>query len=312
MSQKSKPCRFFQQGSCKFTEDQCRFSHQLNITTSQQIPSGKQDPARVLADKIKYVPPNKKKPNSTVNTGNTENRNSDEYGLEKAPHRRHKKNTESFEPNYEPADMRVLVEVAGKKKTTHLQFQSKDVVVVPDLFCSEEDLTIHQKLLDEMDRCGIDSDRLWKLWHGDTHLIADDHTRFKERCPTFLKILNRIEEYFGMEIKATRFNLYRDDNDFKPFHHDAAAIDPEKAKVQNMTVGVSFGRTREIAFQDAKEPQGHRRVVSFPLPNGYTYCFAKDINTTWRHGVSAIPEGKKTNQSRISLIAWGSVKQESV
>ena len=299
MSQKSKLCRFFQQGSCKFTEEECRFSHQM---ISQSTPNiKKEDPARILADKIKYVSV-KKKPIED-----------NEYGLDKESFKRkHKKNTESFEPNYDPADMRVLVEVAGKKKTTNLEFQSKDVIVVPDLFCSEDDLTIHQKLLNEMDRCGIDSDRLWKLWHGDTHLIADDHTKFKERCPTFLKILDRIEEYFGMEIKATRFNLYRDDNDFKPFHHDAAAIDPEKAKVQNMTVGISFGRTREIAFQDAKEVQGHRRVISFPMPNGYTYAFGKDINVNWRHGVPAIPENRKINQSRISLIAWGSVKQESV
>jgi hypothetical protein len=313
MSQKTKPCRFFQQGFCRFTDQECKFSHQNNSqdkqTDKQQVNTvPRQDPARMFADKLRYV---SKRNDYDEYSENKTQENKTKEQIEKT-HRRNKKNTESFEPNYDPADMRVLVEIAGKNKVSRLKFQSKDVVIVPDLFCEVDDLSIHEKLLDEMNRCGIDSDCLWKLWHGDTHLIADDHTKFKERCPTFLKILNKIEEYFGMDIKATRFNLYRDDNDFKPFHHDAAAIDPEKAKVQNMTVGISFGRTREIAFQDAKEPQDHRRVVSFPLPNGYTYCFAKDINTYWRHGVSAIPEDQKTNQSRISLIAWGSVKQKSV
>jgi hypothetical protein len=143
-------------------------------------------------------------------------------------------------------------------------------------------------------------------------LIADDSTRFKEKCPTFMKVLDKIRDYFGMDIKATRFNLYRDDKDHKPFHFDASAIKPEKAKIQNITVGVSFGRTREIAFEDALEPKRHRRVVSFPMPNGSTYAFCKDINVNWRHGVPAIPLDKIRNQSRISIIAWGWVDQKNL
>ena len=36
--------------------------------------------------------------------------------------------------------------------------------------------------------------------------------------------------YFGMDIKATRFNWFRDCSEWKPFHHDAAAVKPDKAK----------------------------------------------------------------------------------
>jgi hypothetical protein len=295
-----KPCKFFTQGNCRFNAEQCKFSH-INIE-SNNIPSQKQttnrklDPTRILANQLQYKPKEKRPPREK-----DEKNEKNEYETNTL----HKKNTESFEPNYKPADMRVLVEVAGKNSTTKLSIQSNDVLVVPDLFGSVDDLSIHDKLLDEMKKCGIDSDKLWKLWHGDTHMIADDHTNFKDKCPTFLKVLDKIKNYFGMDIKATRFNLYRDDKDFKPFHFDAAAVKPEKAKTQNITVGISFGRTREIAFEDALEPKGHRRVVSFPMPNGYTYAFCKDINVNWRHGVPAISEEKQTNQSRISIIAWG-------
>jgi hypothetical protein len=296
--QKLKPCRFFQKGSCRFTDQECKFSHQLsenqNHSKSHVQTSQKDISIGVVADKIKYVP-REKKPSTKE----------DPYS---GSSKLHKKNTESFEPNYTPADMRVLVEVAGKKSETNLHFQSKDVVIIPDLFDDEE--RIHDKLLKEMDECGIDSDRLWKLWHGDTHMIADDHTNFKQKCPTFMKVLDKVRDYFGMDIKATRFNLYRDDSDFKPFHFDASAVKPDKAKIQNITIGVSFGRTRDIAFEDALEPKGHRRVVSFPLPNGYTYAFCKDINVNWRHGVPAIKVSE--DKSRISIIVWGWREQDDV
>jgi hypothetical protein len=113
-----------------------------------------------------------------------------------------------------------------------------------------------------------------------------------------------------MDIKATRFNLYRDDVEWKPFHHDASAVDPEKAKIQNFTVGVSFGATRDIAFEDAMEEVGHRRVISIPLVNGMTYCFSRDINTNWRHGVPQLPPSLEGKYGRISIIAWGSIEQE--
>ncbi len=287
MSQKTKICKFYVEGKCKFTSEECRFVHQESTMK-------KLDPTRQVANRIHYQPSTKKK-----------DKNDDEYGNKV-------KNTETFDPYYGPSDLRVVVEVAGQNEKTKLQLQTNDVAVIPDLFGSSEDMKIHHQLLEEMENCGIDSEKLWKLWHGDSHLIADDSTRFKEKCPTFIKVLDKIRDYFGMDIKATRFNLYRDDKDHKPFHFDASAIKPEKAKIQNITVGVSFGRTREIAFEDALEPRGHRRVVSFPMPNGSTYAFCKDINVNWRHGVPAIPVDQIQNESRISIIAWGWVNQKNL
>lgn len=230
--------------------------------------------------------------------------------------RRRGKNTESFEPSTRPADMRVLMEVGYGARQTRLQLQTQDVGVVSGLFCHPEDMSIYVNLLREMETCGIAPDRLWKPWHGGTHLIADDRVRneggyfYRDACLTFQNIIRRLEEYFNMDVKATRFNWYRHSSEWKPFHRDLYAyMDEEKAKVQNFTVGVSFGMTRDIAFEDALEPQGHRRVISFPLTNGTTYFFTRDINAHWRHGVPQVTGHTDMDHGRISIIAWGSVRQ---
>ena len=223
------------------------------------------------------------------------------------------KNTECFEPSYRPADLRFLVEYGQSK--SQLDLQTQDILVIPDLFPREQKhpFSIYDQLLWEMDHCGVHPDLLWKSWHGDTHWIADDQTQFKKHCPTFQWVLDTLANYFQMDIKATRFNFFENSNEWKPFHHDAAAVKPEKAKVQNFTVGVSFGATREIAFEDAKT-NAYRNTISIPLPDGTTYAFTRDVNIQWKHGVPAI-RNTSTNidtRGRISIIAWGYVEQKDV
>ena len=113
-----------------------------------------------------------------------------------------------------------------------------------------------------------------KMWHGDSHLIVDDKLDWKEKCPTFNMVIEKIKDYFDMDIKATRFNLYKNSDHWKPFHHDAAAVKPHIAKKQNFTVGVSFGAERDAAFENAKT----KSTISFPLSNGTIYCFSRDVN----------------------------------
>ena len=118
-----------------------------------------------------------------------------------------------------------------------------------------------------------------------------------------------------MDVKATRFNWMQNLQDHKFFHYDGAALKPEIAKKQNATIGVSFGHTRDIAFQVASHPDC-RKVVSIPLPNGYTYLFNKDVNIDWRHGVLPIETPRdyksKPSDGRISVIAWGYIKQKDM
>jgi hypothetical protein len=208
------------------------------------------------------------------------------------------RNTVDFKPDHTPAEMRVLVASGHSQRKYHREITSRDVIVVSDLFCKPEDKTIYQNLLKEAEG---NKHHEWKLWHGDNHLIADDRTRRNQSYPTFDMIINTIKEFFSMDVHATRFNWFRDTKDWKPYHHDAAAIKPEKAAVQNITVAVSFGTEREIAFQHAKTGS----TVSFPLPNGTLYTFSNDVNVIWRHGVPQVPPEKQINEGRISIVAWG-------
>jgi hypothetical protein len=197
-------------------------------------------------------------------------------------------------------------------------FRPNDVVVVPELFCDEEDTSVYDALLKEIKAAGSDS--IFVEWHGDSHVIANDRDqggRWKERSPTFRKTVERIREYFGMDIKATRLNWYRNSSDWKPLHHDAAAIKPKFAKTQNCTIAASFGHEREIRFERAKAKGGGARLprgvaratVDVPVGNGSAYAFGRQANVDWRHGVKAIAPKERSDEGRISLIAWGWVDQ---
>lgn len=210
-----------------------------------------------------------------------------------------RKNTESFEPNHKHADMRIMVG-NGSLSNYPRDIYSRDLVIIPNFTNIDN---VYQKLLNEIKDSEVDQEGLWKLWHGDTHLIADDHLKWKSKCPTFNLVIEKISRYFSMDIKATRFNLYRDSNDWKPFHHDAAAVKEDKAKTQNFTIGLSFGLERSVCFQHAKT----RQTIDIPLDNDSLYAFSKDINIEWRHGIPQIPPEKYKNEGRISIIAWGKI-----
>ena len=104
-----------------------------------------------------------------------------------------------------------------------------------------------------------------------------------------------------MKSVGTRFNWYTNSADWKPFHHDSAAFNPQRARNQNITVGVSFGQTRELAFLNAKTGD----KIYFPQTNGMLFSFGRDVNINWKHGVNALPEDEHDGKGRISIILWG-------
>jgi len=118
----------------------------------------------------------------------------------------HKKNTETFKPSHKPAEMRILCAPVGWTKYSR-EIMSRDVLIINGLFCEPTDLTLYKKLLNEIKTSGIDQEDLWKLWHGDSHVIADDKLKWKEACPTFHAILHKIQEYFEMDIKGIYYNI---------------------------------------------------------------------------------------------------------
>jgi len=280
----SKLCKFFVKGKCRDGEN-CKFKHEEGICRNYFFTE-----CKVENCKFKHTA---KLEGKKENVGQREGR----------PHRR-PKNTETFEPSHILPDMRVLVANCNKE-TYQNELYSRDVVIATHLFGElENDMTLYNRLLDEVKIADENKD-IWKLWHGDTHLIADDHLGWKAKCPTFGMVVDKLAKYFKMDVKASRFNWYRDLKEWKPYHHDAAAVDPRKAKTQNFTVGISFGSTRDAAFEHATT----KTVTSFPLANGTTYAFAKDVNMIWRHGIPQLSdkeiEAHVGSEGRISIIIWG-------
>merc|ERR1711971_64476 len=221
------------------------------------------------------------------------------------------KNTVNFNPSHEAPQMRIIAAEKGLKKYNR-RYQTRDVVMANDIFGATDDLTIYNKLLEEIEHSGVDNQRLWQLWHGDSHVIADDHLgQWKEKCPTFSWVVEKMAAYFDMDVKATRLNWYRDSSEWKPFHHDAAAMKEKFARTQNFTLGVSFGAERDAAFEHAQT----KTIISMPQPNGSVYTFGRDVNIIWRHGIPQLPPQKQpetAEKGRISIIAWGWIDMEEV
>jgi hypothetical protein len=162
------------------------------------------------------------------------------------------RNTESFDPSTTLVrpDMRILVGPNADVYGSVLKHD--DVVIVPDFFCQRDDWSLYYKLIDEMRDCQAhgEKDSQWISWHEGSHLISKN----PNGSSTYQEIQSRIAQYFKIPMQSvgTRFNWYRNSTDWKPFHHDSAAYNHQRAQNQNITVGVSFGSTRELAFLNVK------------------------------------------------------------
>ncbi len=214
------------------------------------------------------------------------------------------KNTENFKPDHSKSDMCVKFS-STLNKVFEDTFCENDVILVNDFMHQAEKKEMFDKLMTEIQKCSEKNPELWKLWHGDTHFIADDKIEWKQDVPSFQEIIDNIEKFFNFKTISTRFNLYENSDHWKPFHHDAAAIKPHIAEKQNTTIAISFGATRETAFQF----NDNKCVVSFPLKDNSVYVFGKDVNINWKHGIPQLPKDKFSDEKRISIILWGWMDQ---
>lgn len=267
-----KICKFYVKGKC--TQENCKFVHKDNICRNYFLQAKCKH-----GDKCKF---------------------DHSYKI-----RKHPKNTTDFKPNHKRCSMNIEI-ADGNQEKYNKDIYKNDVIIVKNMMQQEENNMYYNQLLKEIEACGIPEDELMKLWHGDTHLIADDKLDWKEKVPTFEKIIKRIEEYFGMVVKSTRFNHYKDTNAWKPFHHDAAAFKPEIAKYQNMTVAISFGVTRDTAF----EFNDNKVTLSIPQHDGDVYTFSENVNIEWKHGILQVSPENYEEKGRLSIIAWGFVEQK--
>lgn len=178
----------------------------------------------------------------------------------------------------------------------------EEVVLVPDFACDKNDNSIYSQLVDEI-RAAQEpgqNDTSWLSWKDGNNLIA----KMPKNSDTFCGIVKKIKKYFGIVdgSEVVRFNWYVDGVDWKPFHHDTAAFSKRRTGKQNITVGVSIGAQRELAFRH--EPHG--TLVYFPQANGTAFAFGQNVNVNWKHAVNALPPDQRHQcGGRISIILWG-------
>ena len=269
-----KICKHYVNNKCN--SENCKFVHIDNICRNYFFGNCERENCKFdhdfkLGDQVKKL-------NNNISNNNISNNNS------KIKYRNKIKNTESFEPDYSEPDMRIVFNQPINS--------GNQVAIIHNCTFWSDTIT---RLLNEI------SKDVYKPWHGDNHLIADDTLKWKDKTPTFKHIIDSLCRYFNMSVGATRLNYYENGEDWKPYHHDAAALKPEKAKTQNITVGLSLGLTREISFQHAEK----RTTINFPLDDGVVYAFGNKINIDYRHGVPQLKEKRLSNEPRLSIIIWG-------
>ena len=90
------------------------------------------------------------------------------------------------------------------------------------------------------------------------------------------------------------------------FCAQCSAFNPQRAKTQNITVGVSFGATRELAFLHASATNKDDKIrLYFPQTNNGVFTFGRDVNIHWKHGINALAPEEQDGKGRISIIVWG-------
>lgn len=150
------------------------------------------------------------------------------------------RNTESFhaESTFVRPDLRVQIG-SGRAEKYEKKLKHDDVVIVPELFGDEDDWTTYYQLVKELREIqeqeksdGKENENNnnnnngggrrgrgpakseWIPWHEGAHLIS----KKPDDSPTYQRIIKRLCEYFDIDMNkpvGTRFNWYRDSNDWK-------------------------------------------------------------------------------------------------
>ncbi|CAK0895331.1 unnamed protein product [Prorocentrum cordatum] len=174
------------------------------------------------------------------------------------------------------------------------------VFCLPAFLCGHEDMSLLAQLSSDLPQGREFSD-----WHGARHLgmqFEGSGARHDgaDAPPALQKLVAKLEAAFGIRASASRLNLYRSAEDYKPFHYDRGR---DSQGVPQVTVGASFGATRELTLMHVASGV----TMEFPMHNGDVFAFTPEVNSVFMHGVPrAKARGGAGEQPRMSLILWGS------
>lgn len=178
----------------------------------------------------------------------------------------------------------------------------EDAYFLPSFMCNFEDLSLMEKLRGE-----LPTGRDFTEWHGSRHMgiqFEGEGARHDgpDAPPAFQAAVARLEAAFGIRASASRINLYRSSRDYKPLHFDRGR---DNNGTPQMTVGASFGATRDLTFVHARTGV----TATFPQNNGDVFAFTPELNKVFSHGVPRLSMGASTEPDdetpRLSLIIWG-------
>mmetsp|Transcript_60512 Transcript_60512/g.187465 ORF Transcript_60512/g.187465 Transcript_60512/m.187465 type:complete len:251 (+) Transcript_60512:61-813(+) len=119
---------------------------------------------------------------------------------------------------------------------------------------------------------------------------------------TQASVLRKLSEDMNVEMLLWWINVYDDGSVGCEFHHDGHGM------INNITVGASFGATRDITFKHHESGQ----EVSFTQQNGDVFAFDDFVDSNYMHGlhpiqgeagqrISVIIMGRRKTQARVSL-----------
>jgi hypothetical protein len=165
---------------------------------------------------------------------------------------------------------------------------SGGAIYLPNWFCPASDQTLLKKLLSDLESA--------QLQNWSKHLKVEN----PQFSPTFLELIQRMADHFGVDVFATRLNVYTNESAWKPYHHDSHAF--ANGMKEDFTMGASFGCTRKLSFKHPSTEQS----FDFPQNNGDVFAFDSEVNKRFMHGV---PKSRQSSGLRISIIAWGRRRQ---
>ena len=173
---------------------------------------------------------------------------------------------------------------------------SGNAVYIERFHCEENDYETLERLANDLDRNAKEEEEEGMI-NWSKHL-KQENPEFSE---TFRTIVERMAEYFDVDVFATRLNFYRDGSDWKPYHHDSHAFGANGHK-EDFTMGASFGAPRALSF--LHEPSASS--FEFPQKNGDVFAFSSEVNAAMKHGVPQLSGQEQfENNPRFSVIAWG-------
>jgi len=174
---------------------------------------------------------------------------------------------------------------------------SGNAVYIERFHCEENDYQTLERLANDLDRNAKEEEEEEGMINWSKHL-KQENPEFSE---TFRTIVERMAEYFDVDVFATRLNFYRDGSDWKPYHHDSHAFGANGHK-EDFTMGASFGAPRALSF--LHEPSASS--FEFPQKNGDVFAFSSEVNAAMKHGVPQLSGQEQfENNPRFSVIAWG-------